>query len=104
VNSQNSLVRNTARSVSPASVRRRDEPVGRSEEAHGWRVVLFGYGALVFVGVTLLSMLVRDRPEPYGLRADGDPPEEGASTERPTGPSRRRTDAGLTLRAVLRTK
>ena len=74
------------------------------EEVHGWRVVLFVYGALVLVGVTLLSMMVRDRPEPYGLRPDGDPPEEGASTERPAGSSRRRTDAGLTLRAVLRTK
>ena len=74
------------------------------EEAYGWRVVLFGYGALVLIGVTLLSMLVRDRPEPYGLRPDGDPPEESASTEHTTGRSRRRTDAGLTLRAVFRTK
>jgi nitrate/nitrite transporter NarK len=74
------------------------------EEAYGWRGVLFGYGALVLVGVTLLSMLVRDRPEPYGLRPDGDPPEESASTEHPTGPLRRRMDAGLTLRAVFRTK
>ena len=74
------------------------------EEAYGWRVVLFGYGTLILVGITLLSMLVRDRPEPYGLRPDGDPPEEGASTERLSGASRRRTDAGLTLRAVLRTK
>ena len=74
------------------------------EETYGWRVVLFGYGALVLVGVTLLSMLVRDRPEPYGLRPDGDPPEEGAATERSSGAPRRRTDAGLTLHAVFRTK
>jgi nitrate/nitrite transporter NarK len=74
------------------------------EEAHGWRVVLFAYGALVLIGVTLLSMLVRDRPEPYGLRPDGDPPEDSASTERSSGPLGRRTDAGLTLHAVLRTK
>jgi nitrate/nitrite transporter NarK len=74
------------------------------EEAYGWRIVLLGYGALILVGVTLLSMLVRDRPEPYGLRPDGDPPEEGGSTERPSESWRRRTDAGLTLRAVLRTK
>jgi nitrate/nitrite transporter NarK len=73
-------------------------------EAHGWRVVLIGYGILILVGVTLLSMLVRDRPEPYGLRPDGDPPEEDAATERPTGASLRRTDAGLPLHAVLRTK
>jgi len=74
------------------------------EEAYGWRVVLLGYGALVLAGVTLLSTLVRDRPEPYGLRPDGDPPESGASTGNPIDPSRPRTDAGLSLRAVLRTK
>ena len=74
------------------------------EEAHGWRVVLIGYGILILVGVTLLSMLVRDRPEPYGLCPDGDPPEEDASTERPAGPSSRRPDTGLTLHAVLRTR
>jgi sugar phosphate permease len=74
------------------------------EAAHGWRVVLIAYGILILVGVTLLSMLVRDRPEPYGLRPDGDPPEEDASAERPTGPSPRRPDTGLTLHAVLRTK
>ena len=75
------------------------------EEAHGWRVVLIGYGILILVGVTLLSMLVRDRPEPYGLCPDGDPPEEeDASTERPSGPSPRRPDTGLTLHAVLRTR
>ena len=73
------------------------------EEAHGWRIVLLGYGVLILVGVTLLSMLVRDRPEPYGFRPDGDPPEEG-STERLIGAPHRPTDAGLTLPAVLRTK
>jgi sugar phosphate permease len=73
------------------------------EEAYGWRVVLLAYGVVILVGVTLLSMLVRDRPEPYGLRPDGDPPEDVA-TERATGPSHRRADAGLTLHAVLRTK
>jgi len=74
------------------------------EEAHGWRVVLIGYGILILVGVTLLSMLVRDRPEPYGLRPDGEMPEEGASTARPTGATPRPPDAGLTLRDVLRTR
>src|SRR5262252_7504681 len=73
-------------------------------ETYGWRIHLIGYGILILGGVTLLSMLVRDRPEPYGLRPDGDPPEEGASTERSTGSSPGRPDTGLTLRAVLRTK
>ena len=74
------------------------------EEAYGWRVVVFGYGILVLVGITLLSMLVRDRPELYGLRPDGDPAEKSAGLERPTGSSLRRSDTGLTLRAVFRTK
>ncbi len=74
------------------------------EAAYSWRVVLMGYGILILVGVTALSLLVRDRPEPYGLRPDGDAPEEGSSMERSTDSSLRRTDAGLTLRAVLRTK
>jgi MFS family permease len=73
------------------------------EEAYGWRSVLFGYGILILVGITLLSMLVRDRPEPYGLRPDGDPPEDSVTTEHQSGP-RRRMDAGLTLHAVFRTK
>jgi len=73
-------------------------------EVHGWRILLIGYGILVLVGVTLLSMLVRDRPESYGLRPDGDPPEAGAATERSLGPPPRRPESGLTLHAVLRTK
>jgi nitrate/nitrite transporter NarK len=74
------------------------------EEVYDWRVVLIGYGILILVGVTLLSILVRDRPEPYGLCPDGDPPEEGASTKRPSGATPRPPDTGLTLHAVLRTK
>jgi len=74
------------------------------EEAHGWRFVLFVYGAIVLFGITLLSMLVRDRPEPYGLRPDGDPPEENTATGPSIDTARRRPDAGLTLQAVLRTK
>ena len=73
------------------------------EEAYGWRVVLFGYGILILVGITLLSMLVRDRPEPYGLRPDGDPPEDSITKEHHSG-SPRRIDAGLTMHAVFRTK
>ena len=74
------------------------------EEAYGWRMVVFGYGILILIGITLLSMLVRDRPEIYGMRPDGDPAEEDVAAERPTDPAPRRTDSGLTLRAVFRTK
>lgn len=74
------------------------------EEEYGWRIVLFVYGAVVLLAITLLSILVRDRPEPYGLRPDGDPPEPDAPAEAPASPAMRRADAGLTLHAVLRTK
>lgn len=73
-------------------------------ETYGWRAVLFGYGALILVSITLLSMIVRDRPEPYGLRPDGDPPEDGAAAESSAATAQRRPDAGLTIHAVLRTK
>jgi len=72
------------------------------EETFGWRAVLFGYGVLILVAVTLISMLVRDRPEPYGLRPDGDPPEE--PIQGVAGSARHRTDTGMTFHAVLRTK
>jgi nitrate/nitrite transporter NarK len=74
------------------------------EDAYGWRIVLLVYGAVILIGVTLISMLVRDRPEPYGLRPDGDPPDDSSSIEHSVGLPRHRMDAGLTLRAVLRTK
>jgi nitrate/nitrite transporter NarK len=74
------------------------------EVVYGWRAVLFGYGAVVLVGITLLSMLVRDRPEPYGLRPDGDPPDNGAPAEHSASSWRHGADAGLTLHAVFRTK
>ncbi|HZD40033.1 MAG TPA: MFS transporter, partial [Terriglobales bacterium] len=74
------------------------------EEAYGWRLVLFVYGAIILIGITLLSLLVRDRPEPYGLQPDGDPPQESPAIGPPIDAAPWRTDAGLTLHAVLRTK
>ncbi|HKY08943.1 MAG TPA: MFS transporter [Candidatus Binatia bacterium] len=74
------------------------------EEAYGWRAVVFIYGGVILAGITLLSMLVRDRPEPYGLHPDGDPPDDGASSDHTTSAGRRRPDTGLTLSEVFRTK
>lgn len=73
-------------------------------EAYGWRALLFGYGILILIGVTLISMLVRDRPEVYGLRPDGELSEEDGSAGSASSSSPRRPDSGLTLHAVLRTK
>jgi sugar phosphate permease len=74
------------------------------EDAFGWRAVLFGYGVLILVGCSLLSLLARDRPEPYGLRPDGDPPEaeSGTAEEAAAREARRRVGTGWTLREVLR--
>jgi len=74
------------------------------EEAYGWRVVLFVYGTIVLIGITLLSTLVRDRPEPYGLRPDGDLPQESTTSGAFVDAAARRVDTGLMLREVLRTK
>jgi MFS family permease len=74
------------------------------EQSYGWRSVLVGYGILILVIVSLLSLLVRDRPESYGLRPDGDPPEGGISAESAGGRVPRRQDAGLTLQAIFHTK
>jgi sugar phosphate permease len=74
------------------------------EDAFGWRAVLFGYGVLILLACTPLSLLARDRPEPYGLRPDGDPPEAqtGTAEEAAARIARQRIGTGWTLREVLR--
>lgn len=68
----------------------------------GWRALLIGYGVIVLLVVTVLASIARDRPENYGLRPDGDPPEEGEEPFVPGAP--RRPDTGMTVRQVVRTK
>ena len=72
------------------------------EEAYGWRAVLFASGIIVMVGISLVSMLVRNNPEDKGLYPDGDvyEGEEQLATAR----SRAKADSGLTLRDVLHTR
>jgi len=43
--------------------------------AHGWRIVAGGIGAFLLASALPLVLLIRDRPERYGLRPDGDPPD-----------------------------
>jgi nitrate/nitrite transporter NarK len=74
------------------------------EAAYGWRAVLIGYGILILIAVTLLSMVVRDRPETYGLRPDGDAPEKPAAGLQRAAPAQRRADTGFNVRRVVRTK
>ncbi len=51
------------------------------EDQFGWRNVIAGYGFLVAVLLTLMGLVARDRPEPYGLLPDGDPPLAGSETD-----------------------
>jgi sugar phosphate permease len=72
------------------------------EEAYGWRAVFIGWGIAVGIGVALLSLLARDRPQDLGLLPDGDDPSnvETAAAAR----LRAEDEAGLTVRQVLRSR
>lgn len=69
----------------------------------GWRAILIAYGIIVSALVSLIGLVARDRPEPYGYLPDGDPPPLGGRTS--TLQARRgHPEPGLTLREVARTK
>lgn len=71
------------------------------EEQFGWRSVVAGYGIVVIVVVSLLGLVARERPEPYGLRPDGDPIVQTGS-ELVAGPAEHIQDAGMDFSSVLR--
>lgn len=72
------------------------------EDTFGWRNILVAYGVIVLVLLTLVSAVARERPEDYGLRPDGDPPEE--SERDASGRPVRRSEHGMLLRQALRIK
>ena len=70
------------------------------EDQLGWRLVIAAYGVAVIVLISLLGLVVRDRPERHGLRPDGDPaPEAGGEAERAAYEER---DQGLRFAQVVR--
>ncbi len=71
------------------------------EETFGWRNIIIAYGVIVLVFLTLISAIARDRPEPYGMRPDGDPPErDERGAPRRTLPQLQ----GMSARRAMRTK
>ena len=72
------------------------------EESFGWRAVLIGYGIAVIVGISLISLFVRNGPQEHGLLPDGDQPKNEAESNALRTSSM--ADAGLTVREVLHTR
>ena len=71
------------------------------EETYGWQTIIVTYGVIVLLLLTLISAIARDRPEPYGLRPDGDPPERDAQGVAMRTPAQLR---GMSARRAMRTK
>ena len=71
------------------------------EETFGWRNIIITYGVIVLLLLTLISAIARDRPEAYGMRPDGDPPESG---EWDSSGRMRSQVRGMTARRAMHTK
>ena len=72
-------------------------------QSHGFRVTTLGIGAFILFVAVPVSRLIRNRPEEYGLRPDGAPPEL-PSGEPPTEASATiETRDEFTARQALRT-
>ncbi|MCY4581449.1 MAG: MFS transporter [Chloroflexi bacterium] len=71
------------------------------EETYGWRTIIIAYGVIVLLFLTLISAVARERPEPYGMRPDGDPPErdDRGAAIRTIPPAR-----GMNARSAMRTR
>lgn len=77
-------------------------------DEHGWRWVSAGCGVFLAFLAGPILMVIRDRPEPYGLRPDGDPPDtdgisETGSIINASTSSREALTSGFTARQAIRT-
>ena len=77
--------------------------LGQIIESVGWRAVALGLGVMVWVLTIPVAMAVRNRPEDYGLRPDGDPPASPAATEAFPDEAALEEDASFTVREAVRT-
>ncbi|MDP2949047.1 MAG: MFS transporter, partial [Chloroflexota bacterium] len=74
-------------------------------ESHGFRVTTFGIGVFILAVVLPLSRLIRNRPEEYGLRPDGDSAAPGSEQGPTTADSAvTASEPAFTVRQALRTQ
>jgi MFS family permease len=80
-------------------------------DTYGWRTALFGLAfSFIIVGIPL-ALVIRHRPEQYGMLPDGDKPKNEAELEASKKISGQRfsrytgaTEGGMTLKECLRTR
>ena len=74
-------------------------------ERFGWRATARGIGVVILVLAFPISRVIRNRPEDYGQRPDGDAPSEApVATERRETAQAPPSERGLTWQEALRTR
>ena len=75
-------------------------------ENYGWRWTAGGIGAFYMLVTLPIVIVIRDRPEKYGLRPDGDPPEmrDESQTRLPNLSHRSVAAYDYTVRQAVRTR
>jgi sugar phosphate permease len=77
--------------------------VAWSLETYGWRATAFASGVIAIVVGLPLAMVIRNKPENYGLKVDGIEDASAADLERTIGGTPRPVTRDFTAREALRT-
>ena len=72
-------------------------------ESHGFRMTALGIGVFLLILVVPVTRIIRDRPEDYGLRPDGDPLPSQPTQSDPSG-AHGEPEADFTVAQALRTR
>jgi sugar phosphate permease len=75
-----------------------------SLQAYGWRPTAFWSGVLAILIGFPLALVMRNRPEDYGLKVDGLPEKPAADLDRTIGGTPRPATRDFTAREALRTR
>ena len=78
--------------------------LGQAIEVWGWRANALGLGILVWVLTVPVALAVRNRPEDYGMRPDGDPPTDPTGTDNLPDQATTEEEASFAVGEAIRTK